>query len=70
MKLRKIKLDGIGNCMGGSCPSIYETEDGDFVVQGYLIASNDKGSIGLPPGEDAVLIPRRLLEAFARHQKP
>jgi hypothetical protein len=48
---------------GGSCPSIYETDKGDIVVQGYELT--DKEALGqlrdVLPGETFVVVPKSLL---------
>jgi hypothetical protein len=47
----------------GNCPTLYATDRGTLVVQGYRIT--DPQALGqlrdLHPGEDAVEIPRALL---------
>jgi hypothetical protein len=56
-----------GNCPDRStCPTIYATDRGTVVVQGYTLAPAEAGQIGLPAGESAVEIPASLLEEAAR----
>lgn len=51
----------------GKCPTLYETETGDIVVQGYKLT--DPEALGqlkdVLPGETFVVIPRDLLTRFA-----
>ncbi len=49
-------------CGGGSCPTVYRTNRGTLVVQGYTVTA-DAAKIDLPAGEQLVEIPRELLAA-------
>jgi hypothetical protein len=49
-------------CGGGSCPTVYRTNRGTLVVQGYAVG--DAG-VDLPAGELLVEIPADLLAAAA-----
>ena len=49
-------------CGGGSCPTVYRTDRGTLVVQGYTLIA-DNVDIDLPPGEQLVEIPAELLAA-------
>jgi hypothetical protein len=52
-------------CGAGSCPTVYRTNRGTFVVQGYAVTGSDVG-VDLPDGEFLVEIPADLLEQAAR----
>ncbi len=56
--------DGPSACLTGSCPTIYKTENGDFVVQGFVLNNEDKQNLKIATNEDAVLIPKELLDKF------
>ena len=47
-------------CAGGSCPTVYQTDRGTFVVQGYTVTAETAG-LDLPAGEQLVEIPAELL---------
>lgn len=47
-------------CGNGSCPTVYRTDRGTLLVQGYAIPA-DQVSLDLPPGEQLVEIPADLL---------
>jgi len=47
-------------CNGGTCPAIYRTNRGTFVVQGASITAEAAG-IDLGPGESLVEVPAALL---------
>ena len=49
-------------CRGGRCPAVFETDDGDFIVQGFVLSKEDRGALDIPGDEDAVRIPRSLLD--------
>ncbi|MCO6003520.1 hypothetical protein NE236_00825 [Actinoallomurus purpureus] len=50
----------------GSCPSLYETDTGDIVVQGYQLTDEEALAQlrDVLPGENFVIVPRRLLADF------
>lgn len=50
-------------CGGGDCPTVYETDRGTLVVQGYVVQPNEAG-LTLPPGEQLVEVPIALLQDY------
>ncbi|GAA3727958.1 hypothetical protein GCM10022205_10870 [Spinactinospora alkalitolerans] len=55
-----------GECRNGTCPTIYSTDRGTYVIQGYAVS--DEGALeqlDLPLGEAAVEIPRDLIASIA-----
>jgi len=52
-------------CGGGHCPTVYRTNRGTLVVQGYAVTAGSAG-VDLPPGELLVEIPADLLRQAAR----
>jgi hypothetical protein len=48
-----------GACRDGTCPTIYETDRGTIVVQGYVVTDAD---VAVPEGETLVEIPAELLK--------
>jgi hypothetical protein len=50
----------------GNCPSLYEADNGDIVVQGYEL--NDAAARAdlhdVLPGENFVVVPRSLLDWY------
>ncbi|MEO0899604.1 MAG: hypothetical protein AAFY71_24555 [Bacteroidota bacterium] len=67
MKLNVIHATA--NCADTTCPTIYQDEQGRYVIQGFIIKAEDKSSINLPEGEDAVVVPKEFIEAFLAKQK-
>jgi len=51
-------------CGGGTCPTVYRTDRGTAVVQGYQVADGTTG-IEVPDGERLVEIPVEVLLAAA-----
>jgi|ADGO01.1.fsa_nt_gi hypothetical protein len=51
---------------GGSCPTLYETDEGDIVVQGYTLTDEEAISQlrDVLPGESFVVVPRSLMSYF------
>ncbi len=56
MELTKIK----GACRDDTCPTLYATDRGTIVVQGYVVRGSD---VTVPEGEALVEIPAELLES-------
>jgi hypothetical protein len=54
MKLTRIR----GACRDDTCPTLYATDRGTFVVQGYVVNDTD---VTLPEGEALVEVPAELL---------
>jgi hypothetical protein len=52
-------------CTTGSCPTIYRSDRGTVVVQGYVVTADRAGMV-LPDGEQLVEIPVELLASVAR----
>jgi hypothetical protein len=52
-------------CKDGNCPTMYRTNRGTFVVQGYAVAA-DQAGVELPDGELLVEIPLELLAGVIR----
>jgi hypothetical protein len=52
-------------CGVGSCPTVYKTNRGTLIIQGYSVAGKDAG-VDLPDGEMLVEIPVELLAQAAR----
>jgi hypothetical protein len=48
-----------GHCRDGTCPTIYRSDRGTIVVQGYVVTDAD---VAVPEGEALVEIPAELLE--------
>lgn len=56
-----------GDCPDGrTCPTVFKTDRGTIVVQGYKLAADDLAQIVLPDGETAVEISITLLEEAVR----
>lgn len=56
-----------GQCPdGNTCPTVYETDRGTVVVQGYRLGAEELAKIALPDGEAAVEIPVALLAEVVR----
>lgn len=51
-------------CGTTGCPTIYQTREGNLVVQGYAVSA-ERAGIDLPAGELLVEIPLDLLKQVA-----
>jgi len=58
-----LKLTALGGtgCANGVCPTVYETDKGTIVVQGFDVHPDETG-MQVPAGEGMVEVPRDLLE--------
>lgn len=55
----------VGRCAAGECPTIYRTDRGTLVLQGYVFEPADAGT-RLPAGEQMIEVPAELLADYAR----
>lgn len=63
MKLRKLGTTS----SGGKCPTLYETNTGDIVVQGYELTDPEalEQLADVLPNETFAVVPRDLMTRFA-----
>ncbi|MGH3714733.1 MAG: hypothetical protein ACRDT4_14915 [Micromonosporaceae bacterium] len=67
MEFTRIAGPGTGPCPDGvTCPTVYETDRGTVVVQGYRLSEAELAAMNLPDDEYAVEIPKSLLEEVVR----
>ena len=55
-------------CADTTCPTIYQDEQGRYVIQGFKMDQTEKDGINLPEGEDAIVVPKDFLESFIQKQ--
>jgi len=61
-----VALEPVANrCGAGDCPTVFRTDRGTLVVQGYTFQPAEAG-VALPPGEQMVEIPIELLADYAK----
>lgn len=54
-----VRLTRVGGCEGGTCPTVYATDRGTYVVQGAIVV--DPEGVTVPDGETLVEVPAELL---------
>lgn len=60
--MRLVKLAG---CSGGTCPAVFETDRGTYVVQGAIVTDPEAlAALELPAHETAVEVPASLLASL------
>ena len=67
-KVTTVKLKFLGTSSeDGNCPTLYEAETGDIVVQGYKLTDAEALDQlrDVLPGETFVVVPRELLTKYA-----
>lgn len=54
-------------CNGKHCPSVFEADTGDFVIQGYKPSRETKQVLanGMGPGENATVLPKEFAHEIA-----
>jgi hypothetical protein len=52
-------------CTSNTCPTVYKSDQGTLVVQGYTMSA-ERAGMDLPDGEMLVEIPAELLREAAR----
>jgi hypothetical protein len=51
---------------GGNSPTLWETDDGQYVIQGFTLDAEALGQVGaVPDGEAIIRVPKKLM----RHLK-
>ncbi|MFC7533652.1 hypothetical protein [Actinoplanes sp. GCM10030250] len=61
-------VEVLATCSNGTCPTIYASNRGTVLVQGYTVSADAAVGVGVTPpvGEQVVEIPAELLaQAFA-----
>jgi hypothetical protein len=47
---------------GGNSPTLWETDDGQYVIQGFTLDAEAMGQVGtVPQGEAVIRVPRQLM---------
>jgi hypothetical protein len=64
MKLKPIVTSEM--CVLGRCPTLYQSEDGSFFVQGFVVKDAKKKLPSLPAGETLVRIDPSLLKQIKK----
>jgi hypothetical protein len=54
-------------CGSNTCPTVYRTDRGTLVIQGYTVAAEQAG-VDLPDGEMLVEVPAELLREAVRQE--
>lgn len=62
MKLELLATTGKCTNGAGGCPSVYRTDRGTYLVQGYIVTDAEAlAQAGIPPGESIVEVPAEVL---------
>ena len=70
MKLTLISDGTYQGCKNSTCPALYHTESGTYVVQGRKILPTDcEGVVGLGPREELVEVPPAILRLLVEQAK-
>jgi hypothetical protein len=57
-----MQLTKLAGCSGGTCPAVYATDRGTYVVQGAIVTDPDAlATVNLPEHETLVEIPAEML---------
>jgi hypothetical protein len=60
-----MRLTKLAGCSGGTCPTVYATDRGTYVVQGSVVTDPDAlAAMHLPEHETAVEVPATLLASL------
>jgi hypothetical protein len=56
-----MQLTKLAGCSGGTCPAVYATDRGTYVVQGVIVTDPDAlAAVSLPEQETLVEVPAEL----------
>jgi hypothetical protein len=62
-----VRLTLVGTCDNSTCPAIYESDRGTYVVQGAIVTDAQAlSSVELPANETLVEVPKSLLLELAK----
>ena len=50
----------------GNCPKVLQSEDGDYIIQGYVLESDSKEQLNSTDGEDIVRLPKEFVEKMVK----
>jgi hypothetical protein len=56
-------------CAGGLCPKILIDDNGDALVQGYVIDDATKAKMNKNEDEDIVFVPKNIIQDLIKHYK-
>ncbi len=70
MKLQVVFASHDCSCGCGKCPTVYKTESGDTVVQGYRLSDEERSTLDIPTGEEMIRLPAEFFEGMLRELKP
>jgi hypothetical protein len=60
-----MRLTQVSGCNDGTCPAVYATDRGTYVVQGAIVTDVEALATVNPPAHEALVeIPRELLAAL------
>jgi hypothetical protein len=60
-----MRLTKLSGCSGGTCPAVFETDRGTYVVQGSIVTDPEAlATMELPAHETAVEVPASLLASL------
>jgi hypothetical protein len=60
-----MQLTKLAGCSGGTCPTVYATDRGTYVVQGSIVTDSEAlTAMNLPEHETAVEVPAELLASL------
>lgn len=77
LSMREIKNDeknltnsnGTSNCLTGSCPTIFDYDEHNYIIQGFICPIETKSKLDLPGNEDVVVVPKKLIDKFKKGEK-
>jgi hypothetical protein len=60
-----MRLRQVGGCDDGTCPAVFATDRGTYVVQGSIVTDADAlASVTVPAHETLVEVPAELLDSL------
>jgi len=67
--LARTDPSGEGSCGDGPCPSLYATDRGTYVIQGYRLDQQAIDSMSMPTDETAIEVPAGFVGLVSRMVK-
>lgn len=66
---KNLESGNISCCLTGSCPTVFDYDDNNYVIQGFICPIEVKNKLELPKNEDVVIIPKELIDKLNKGKK-
>ncbi len=65
--LKIYAFGGCDGCAGGTCPTVYRSDDGKFYVQGYAVSEEIRSKVHLDENEILIEVSPELISSIEKN---